>query len=303
MDTVLITGCSSGFGLETALHLAERGFRVYATIPYIEEAPVVLMAAAQRQVDVEILRLDVTDEASIDQAVDTIVRQTGSIYGLVNNAGLGLRGCFEDISDAEFRTHFDVNFFGALAVTRRVLPHMRTARRGRIVSVSSVGGRIASFGLSGYCSAKFAIEGFGEALALEVVPFGIHSCLVEPGIVKTPHWTTNRGTAKRALDPQSAYATMFARHEAIADRRAERSRILPAHVARTVHRALTAKRPRLRYVVGGPASLVVLLRRYLPEPLFERVYFGLLLKQIAHGRTESTTQEASAREAASAAYS
>lgn len=283
MNTVLITGCSSGFGLETALYLAERGFRVYATVPFAEDKAGVVAAAAQRQVDLEVLRLDVTDEASIDETVDTIINHTGGIYGLVNNAGLGLRGCFEDVTEAELRRHFDVNFFGTLAVTRRALPHMRSARRGRVVSISSVGGRVASFGLSGYCSAKFALEGFGEALALEVAPFGLHSILVEPGIVKTPHWTVNRGTAKHALDPSSPYAPLFTQHEAIADRRTNRSRILPVHVAMAVHRALTARRPRLRYVVGGPASLVILLRRYVPEPLFERIYFGLLLRQIVRG--------------------
>jgi NAD(P)-dependent dehydrogenase (short-subunit alcohol dehydrogenase family) len=281
MDTVLITGCSSGFGLETALYLAEQGFRVYATIPFLEEQPAVLAAAAQRGVDLQVLRLDVTDEASIDAAVDAIVSAENGIFGLVNNAGLGQRGCFEDISDAEFRHLFDVNFFGALTVTRRVLPHMRAAGRGRIVTISSVGGRIASFGLSSYCASKFALEGFGEALALETAPFGLHSILIEPGIVKTPHWTVNRGTTERALDPASPYHAMFERHEAIADRRTERSGILPNHVAKAVHQALAAKRPKMRYIVGRPAALVVALRRYLPNDLFERAYFGLLLRQIA----------------------
>jgi NAD(P)-dependent dehydrogenase (short-subunit alcohol dehydrogenase family) len=247
----------------------------------------VLAAAAQRGLSLEVLRLDVTDEASIAAAVEQIVAEAGTIYGLVNNAGLGQRGCFEDVADAEVRRLFEVNFFGVLAVTRRVLPSMREARRGRVLTVTSVGGRIASFGLSGYCASKFALEGFGEALALEVAPFGLHSVLIEPGIVKTPHWTVHRGTAARALDPASPYAAMFARHEAIADRRTERSRILPVHVARTIHTALTAKRPRMRYVVGAPAAAAVLLRRYLPEGLFERVYFGSLLRRITQGEPPS----------------
>ncbi len=280
MDSVLITGASSGFGLETALHLAARGFRVYATTPFLEDRPAMLEAAEQRGVLFDVLRLDVTDEASIDAALGDVIARSGGLYGLVNNAGLGQRGCFEDVTDAEMRRLFDVNFFGALAVTRRALPHMRVAGRGRVISVSSVAGRVASFGLSGYCATKFALEGFGEALALEVAPFGLHSILIEPGIVKTPHWSVNRGTARRAFDPASPYAEMLARHEAIADQRAETSRITPAHVAQAVHKALTARRPRMRYIVGRPATLVVLLRRYVPNALFERVYFGLLLRQI-----------------------
>jgi NAD(P)-dependent dehydrogenase (short-subunit alcohol dehydrogenase family) len=283
MDSVLITGCSSGLGLETALYLAARGFTVYATVPDLAERPAVLAAAAERGVRLEVLRLDVTDQQSIDAAVETAIARSGAIYGLVNNAGLGQRGCFEDVTDAELRQLFEVNFFGVLAVTRRVLPSMRAAGRGRIVTISSVGGRVASFGLSGYCASKFALEGFGEALALEVAPFGLHSILIEPGIVRTPHWTINRGTARGALDPKSPYYAMFQRHEAIADRRTATSRILPEHVAKAVHRALTARRPKMRYVVGRPAALVVLLRRYLPNDLFERVYFGLLLRKLTRG--------------------
>jgi NAD(P)-dependent dehydrogenase (short-subunit alcohol dehydrogenase family) len=133
-----------------------------------------------------------------------------------------------------------------------------------------------------------ALEGFGEALALEIAPFGLHSILVEPGIVKTPHWSVNRGTAQRAFDPASPYAEMLSRHEAIADRRTETSRITPTHVAQAVHRALTARRPRMRYIVGRPATLVVLLRRYVPNALFERLYFGLLLRQITRTSSPQT---------------
>jgi len=280
MDTVLITGCSSGIGLETALFLAERGFHVYATIPDLAEQAAVLAAADQRRVRLEVLRLDVTDRASIDAAVDATIADSGHIFGLVNNAGLGLRGCFEDLSEEEIRRLYEVNVFGAIAVTRRVLPHMRAARRGRIVTISSVGGRIATFGVSGYCSTKFALEGFGEALALEVAPFGLHAILVEPGIVKTPHWTVNRGTAARALDPASPYSAMFQRHEAIADRRTERSGTQPADVARAVYHALTAPSPRRRYVVGRPAALLVALRRYLPGDLYDRIYFRVLLHKL-----------------------
>ena len=282
-DVVLITGSSTGMGLETSMYLAARGYRVYASVPFESDIPVVDTAARERGVTVRTIVLDVTDEASIDGAVTTILEESGSIYGLVNNAGLGLRGCFEDITDAEMRDIYNVNLFGAMAVTRRVLPSMLDTRRGRIVHITSVGGRIASFGLSGYCSTKFALEGFGEALALEVAPFGVRSIMVEPGIISTPHWTVNRGTAKHALDATSRFATMFARHEAIADWRTAKSRITVTHVAEAIYEALHASNPRMRYVVGLPASVMVLGRRYLPERWFEAIYFGLLLRRVTRG--------------------
>jgi NAD(P)-dependent dehydrogenase (short-subunit alcohol dehydrogenase family) len=283
MESVLITGCSGGLGLEAALYLAERGFNVFATLRDMGKRQYLLDCAAQRGVSLEVLRLDVVDPDSIDSAVNHVLERAGGIYGLVNNAGTGLRGCLEDLSEAEIRQVFDVNVFGTIAVTQRVLPHMRVAGRGRIVTMSSVGARIASFGLSGYCASRFALEGFAEALALEVAPFGIQSILVEPGIIKTPYWTTaNRGTAKNAEDPTSAYASMFRRHEALADRIADRSRTKPVHVAKVVHRALTVRHPQLRYVVGQPAGLLISLRRHLPGDLFERVYFPLVLRLLGH---------------------
>ena len=281
MDTVLITGSSTGLGLETALYLSEQGYRVYATMRDASQSAELLDAAAQRRVDVEVLPLDVTDSASIDDAVARVIDEAGTIFGLVNNAGIGLRGCFEDLSEAEIRQVFEANVFGTMAVTRRVLPSMRAAGRGRVVTITSVGGRIATFGLSAYCATKFAQEGFAESLALELAPFGLHSILVEPGMIKTSRWTVNRGTAAGALDSRSPYAELFRRHEALSDRFVDSRRTQPIDVAKAVHSALTAKRPRLRYVVGRPAAAALSLRRHLPGELFERLYFGSLLRQIA----------------------
>jgi len=284
MDTVLVTGSSTGLGLETALHLAGRGFRVFASLRDLEHRPAVLEAAEQRGVALEVVQLDVTDRGSIDSAVSSVIAASGGVFGLVNNAGIGLRGCFEDLNDAEIRQVFEANVFGTMAVTRRVLPSMRAAGRGRIITITSVGGRIATFGLSAYCSTKFAQEGFGEALALEVAPFGIQSILIEPGIIKTSRWTVNRGTAANALNPESPYYAMFRRHEELADRFVETRKTRPEHVAKAVYRALTARRPRMRYVVGRPASVVVALRGLLPDGLFERVYFGALLRHLKGGK-------------------
>lgn len=280
MRSVIVTGSSTGLGLETALVLAQRGFRVYATVRDLAQRPAVLQAAEARGVALEVLRLDLTDAASIETAIATAVEDAGGIFGLVNNGGVGLRGCLEDVTDAEARRVFEANVFGTIAVTRAVLPHLRAAGRGRIVTISSVGGRISAFGVGLYCATKFAQEGLGEALALEVAPFGLQAVLIEPGIVRTERWATNRGTAERALDPSSPYHALFRESEAIADRLVERSRTRPVDVANAVHRALTVKKPRMRYVVGRPASAAIFLRRHVPPRIFERLYFGPFLRRI-----------------------
>lgn len=279
-DSVLVTGAGSGFGLAAALTLAGRGFRVYASVPDLEQRAAVQAAAAERGVTLEVLRLDVTDRSSIESAVNAVVAGCGGIYGLVHSAGLGLRGFFEDLSDAEIRRLFDVNVFGVMAVTRATLPHMRTARRGRIVIITSAGGRIASMTLSGYCAGKFALEGFGESLALEVAPLGLSVCLVEPGLVFTPHFTVHRGRARAATDPRSFYYQWFVQHEKVVDDILRAGRLTPQDVADAVGRALTDRRPRLRYVVGWRVKLLIALRRYLPGELFERIYSRQLTRMV-----------------------
>lgn len=270
--TVLITGAGSGIGLGTALVLAERGFDVYAAVYDLSQEPDVRKAAAERGVRLEVLPLDVTDPDSIERAVARIVEERGRIDVVVNSAGLGLRGFFEDLDDAEIRTLYDVNVFGIMNVTRAVLPHMRRARRGHLLMVTSSGGRNAVMSLSGYCSGKFAIEGFGEALSHEVAPFGIHVSLIEPGLVMTPHFTVHRGRARRAMEPDSPYFDWFARHEAMVDGILRKQRITPVDVGEVIHDALTAKRPALRYVVGWRAKLLIGLHKILPGDLFERIY-------------------------------
>jgi len=279
-EGVLVTGAGTGFGLATSLRLAARGFEVFATIPEPGQEEGVQAAAAEAGVRLQVLRLDVTDGASAASAVASAAGRPGGLYAVVNNAGLGLRGFFEDLADEEIRRLFDVNVFGAMAVTRAALPHLRAARRGRIVFVSSAGGRIGAMSLSGYCAAKFALEGLAESLALEVVPFGISVSLVEPGLVMTPHFTVNRGRAHAALDPARPYYRWFVRHEAMVDEVLRARRIVPEDVARTIEQALTARRPRLRYVVGRGARLMVALKRCLPDELFARLYRAQVLRRV-----------------------
>lgn len=279
-SSVLITGAGSGLGLEIALYLAKKGAKVYASIPVAEQREHVEAEAARHNVELRVVLLDVTDEASIEAAVHAIVDECGGIYGLINNAGISLRGYFEDLDDEEIRRVFQVNVFGAMAVTRAVLPHMRLARRGRILFISSIGGRIGSMARTAYCASKFSLEGFAESLMQEVVPLGLKVSIIEPAIIKTERWTTNRGVARRALNPDGPYYDWFCQEEKLAETLVQSSVTSPTDVAKAVFRALTANKPNLRYVVGKRASIVLTLRRYLPGELFERLYFGEAMRRV-----------------------
>jgi NAD(P)-dependent dehydrogenase (short-subunit alcohol dehydrogenase family) len=277
---VLITGASSGIGLEAAVHLAERGFDVYATVRDLARRSALDAEVARRGVALQVLPLDVTDEASVAAAVDEVVERAGGLFGLVNNAGIVLRGYFEDLTEPEIRRVFETNLFGAMAATRAVLPHMRAAGGGRIVFTTSVGGRVGCLAVSAYCASKFAVEGFGEALAQEVAPYGVRVSMVAPAIVRTPVWQENRGVAPAALDPQSPYHRWFVAEERLADHLLRSSPTMTTDVARTIERALTAARPRLRYLVGRRARHVLRLRRLLPGEWFERLYFGAAIRSV-----------------------
>jgi NAD(P)-dependent dehydrogenase (short-subunit alcohol dehydrogenase family) len=277
---VLLTGAGSGMGLECALHLAASGYRVFGGVLNEAEGLELRGEAERRRVALRSLRMDVTRPADIEAAINTVVTEAGRIDALVHFAGLGLRGFFEDLTLEEIRRVYDVNVFGTMAVTQAVLPHMRAAGRGRIVLTTSVAGRMGSMSISGYASSKFAVEGFAECLHQEVAPFGIAVSLLEPGLIATEHFTRNRNRAARAVDPASPYYAWFCQHEKIVDDLLRRNRFTKADVARLVQRILTARRPRLRYVVGGKARLILALRRHVPGELFERVYWGVVRRLV-----------------------
>ena len=281
---ILVTGASSGIGLETALYLAERGFPVCATMRDLGRRDQLEAEAKKRQVSVQVEALDVTNPASIERVVHALQHRHGGVYAVVNNAGVQLRGYFEDCSDAEIRSVFEVNLFGTMAVVRAVLPLMRAARQGRIVIVSSVGGLLGSIGLSAYCASKHALEGFGESLSLEVAGLGLQVSIVEPAIVKTEIWDRNKHIARAAVGHQSPYERWFHNEERLSDGLVATARTSPADVARTVYQALSARRPRLRYVVGDRVSALLLVRRYVPAALFERLYFGEVIRRVTGAR-------------------
>ena len=175
--------------------------------------------------------------------------------------------------------------FGTMAVTRAVLPHMRAAGRGRILVVTSIAGRLGAMGVSAYCATRFAQEGFAESLAQEVSPLGIDVVLIEPGIVKTEHFATdNRGVVEGALDPNSAYYDWFQREEALMDRIVEASPIKVSDVTNAIQKAMTAKRPPLRYLIGRGARIMVTMRRLLPATWFDRLYAWSIHRRVIHDK-------------------
>lgn len=284
---VLVTGASSGLGLETAAYLAERGFLVYATMRDIGRRDRLDEEARRRGVTVRCLQVDVTAPETITAAVRTIVDECGRLWAVVNNAGVQIRGYFEDLSEAEIRHVFDTNLFGSMSVTRAVAPHMRRAGGGRIVIVTSVAGRIGWLGQSAYCASKFALEGFGEALALEMAPLGVRVILIEPGIIKTDIWRANHTIARRARDPAGPYYAWFREAERLAERLVDTSSGTATDVAAAVCRAVTAARPRRRYATGRRASIALWLRRYVPGDLFDRACAWAATRRVMRGAAAS----------------
>jgi NAD(P)-dependent dehydrogenase (short-subunit alcohol dehydrogenase family) len=279
----LVTGASSGFGLLASLELARRGLRVFASMRDLGRAERLREAAKASGVTVETVALDVTSPASIDAAVAEVTAKAVRVDVLVNNAGFGLGGFFEDVALDELREQFETNFFGLAAVTKAVLPGMRQRRAGRIINLSSISGRVGNPGLSAYCASKFAVEGLSEALRVELAPLGIHVVLVEPGTFKTEIFDRNRRVARRASDPTSPWYAQTRHLEAFVERLLARAAGDPADVARVIAHAATTPSPRLRYLVGKDAFGEALAKQFLPYRVVEKVilkYTGLDVSRV-----------------------
>jgi NAD(P)-dependent dehydrogenase (short-subunit alcohol dehydrogenase family) len=268
----LITGASTGIGRATALRLARGGWTVLAGVrdPAAGES-LAQEAVAERVVPVE---LDVTDPAQIAAAVERVRGQTadGRLDALVNNAGIGLGGPLELISPEDLRRQFDVNVFAQIAVTQALLPALRQAH-GRIVFVSSIGGRVAMAFTAPYAASKHALEAFGDALRVELHTSNVQVALIEPGSVATPIWDKSRSEADRVNVPpelQAQYGHVPAAMDKVLEDTARRG-VPPEQVAETIERALTAPRMRARYVVGRDAKAMLIAKRLLPDLVFDRV--------------------------------
>lgn len=252
---VLVTGASSGVGRATALALAGRGHRVFGTSrsPSREAGPV------------EMLPLDVRDDASVAACVAAVTGAAGRLDVLINNAGFEQSGALEELSLEEARAQFETNFFGVVRMVKAVLPIMRGQRSGRIVNVSSLAGLTPIPFMGIYSASKFALDGYTEALRLEAAPLGILVSQVEPGFLHTPMMGNRKAPAQTIADYDRWRQRAFA-----AIREYEEKAPGAELVADTIVRIVGSRRPRLRYLVGGQARFVATLRRFAPEVAFER---------------------------------
>ena len=265
---VLITGCGSGIGLATALEAARAGHIVYAGLRDPASGAELMRAAGG--LSIVPLALDVTRAEDRAAAVERVLRERGRLDVLVNNAGVALGGFLEQLDDDELRRVFDVNVFGAWAMTRVALPALR-ASRGLVVLMSSMAGRSAMPGLGAYAASKFALEAMGEAFRHELRLFGIRVVLVEPGAYRTEIFGRNRRLSRHARDTASPYAPYVERLDALVERIAARFARDPAEVARLVVGLFEARRPGLRHPIGPDARLRSLLLRVAPFGLLERL--------------------------------
>jgi NAD(P)-dependent dehydrogenase (short-subunit alcohol dehydrogenase family) len=270
VPTVLITGASTGIGRATALGLAASGWTVLAGVRKAADGEALSTAGGER---VLALELDVTDQAQIDGAVERVGELApGGLDALVNNAGIGFGGPLELVPVDDLRSQFEVNVIGPVALTQALLPALRRAR-GRIVFVSSVGGRVAMGFTAPYAASKHAIEAIGDALRVELRSSNVQVALVEPGSVATPIWDKGRAQGDGLSVPAELTAQYghvpAAMNKVLED--TERRGIPPEQVAATIERALTARRMKARYLIGRDAKAMLLAKRLLPDHVFDRV--------------------------------
>jgi NAD(P)-dependent dehydrogenase (short-subunit alcohol dehydrogenase family) len=271
---VVVTGASTGIGRACALRLDSMGFRVFAGVRRPEDGDALRAAASDR---LSPLRIDVTDAASIAEArknVDAQMGEAGRLRGLVNNAGIGVGGPLEFIALDELRRQLEVNVIGQVAVTQEFLPMLRAAK-GRIVYIGSIAGRMASPFIGPYSASKFALEAVTDAFRFELAPWDINVAVVEPGSIATPIWDKGRTMAddiERDLgdDGRRLYGHAIAAIRTFLDD-AEKRAIPADRVADAVVHALTAKRPKTRYLVGTDARLQAMLATVAPDRIVDRV--------------------------------
>ena len=244
----VVTGSSSGIGFETSLTLARSGFLTYATMRNLGKGATIKSVAAEEGLPIHVVQLNVTEERSINDAIHSIKSDVGKIDVLVNNAGYGLNGAFEDLAMEEIKAQYDTNLFGVIRVTQAVLPIMRKQKSGIIVNISSGAGRFGYPGGSAYVSTKFAIEGLSESMAYELEPFGIRVVLVEPGVIKT-NFVNSIVAAKKSQDPNSPYAQLMQNVATSFQHMIEGGSSTDV-VAKVVLKAVTSENPTLRYLAG-----------------------------------------------------
>ena len=267
---ILLTGASSGIGYQTAESLAKEGHIVYGAARRIEKMEDL------KQFGVKSIYLDITDENSIKNVVDTIIGNEGRIAVLINNAGYGSFGAVEDVEINEARRQFEVNLFGLARLVQLVLPHMRKQKEGRIINVSSMGGRLTTYFGAWYHATKYALEAFSDALRMEVSDFGIDVSLIEPGGIKTD-WGIIASDKLEKSAKGGAYEKE-AMKTAKGMKKQYSGNLLsnPIVITKSISKAVNSNRPKARYLIGFMAKPLVFLHTILPTKVFDKIMKKLM---------------------------
>lgn len=267
--TALVTGASSGIGEATVIRLLAEGYTVFAAARRMARMKSLAQAGAT------LVPLDLTDDDSIVAAVQIVHAQSGRLDLLVNNAGYGSYGALEDVPLDEGRRQFEVNLFGLARLCQLVLPIMRAQQSGRIVNITSVGGKMHEPFGAWYHATKFAVEGLSDCLRVEVKPFGIDVVVIEPGAIRT-EWTAIAKDSLLERSGATAYAPYARRHAGLfAQADTSTMASSPQVIANAIARAAHARRPRTRYAVGGGARPILFLRRWLSDRMFDRLMWRI----------------------------
>jgi NAD(P)-dependent dehydrogenase (short-subunit alcohol dehydrogenase family) len=248
-NVAVVTGSSTGIGYETSLILARSGFLTYATMRNLNKGENMKSVMAKENLPIQIKQLDVTDDESVTNAIQTISSEAGQIDVLVNNAGYGLNGAFEDLAMDEIKAQYETNVFGLIRTTQAVLPIMRRQKSGTIVNISSGAGRFGFPSGSAYVSTKFAVEGLSESMSYELESFGIRVVIVEPGVIRT-NFNEGLVVAKKSKDPNSPYSQIMQKTIAGFEEMMKNASS-PELVAEVVLKAIRDNNPSLRYLAGS----------------------------------------------------
>ncbi|HJU78336.1 MAG TPA: SDR family oxidoreductase [Nitrososphaeraceae archaeon] len=268
-QVALITGCSSGIGHETALMLARNGYHTFATMRDAKKANSLLKIGVEEELPLKVLELDVNDKISIEKAVNQVKNETKRIDILINNAGYGLLGFFEDLSMDEIRNQFETNFFSVLNMTKKVIPIMRSQKSGTIINISSGAGQVGFPGISAYVSSKFAVEGFSESLTYELSSFGIKVIIIEPGVIKT-NFFDNCIISEQSTNDGSPYSRSLEKLQKDIDTMQEHA-TSPTEVAKMILQALRTDEPKQRYIVGNDVAMILEAKKNLSDVEFKKM--------------------------------
>jgi NAD(P)-dependent dehydrogenase (short-subunit alcohol dehydrogenase family) len=269
---VIVTGSSSGIGKEISLILARNGYNTFATMRNLEKSSELRLVAENEKIStLHFEQLDVTNEHSVHTAIRNIQNEVGKIDILINNAGYGLVGAFEDTSIDEIKQQYETNFFGLIRTTQAVLPLMRTQKSGLIINISSGVGRFGIPTLSAYASSKFAVEGLSESMSYELEPFGIRTILIEPGVIKT-NFLSSTILAQKSLDPNSPYSDFMKNMEKNFTQMIDTNSSTPEEVAKVVLEAITDTNPKIRYLAGRDVEEWIQAKKKMTDEEFHKMF-------------------------------